>query len=52
MSYIADTHTGKVFEPPFGGKSTPELAIEFKLDSNLIQVIHMGDTSEECQVRA
>ena len=52
MSYITDTRTGKVFEPPFGGESTPELAIEFKLDSNLIQVIHMGDTSEECQVRA
>ena len=52
MSYITDTRTGKVFEPPFGEESTPELAIEFKLDSNLIQVIHMGDTSEECQVRA
>ena len=52
MSYITDTRTGKVFEPPFGGESTPELAIEFKLDSNLIQVIHMGDTSEECQIRA
>ncbi len=52
MSYITDTRTGKVFEPPFGGESTPELAIEFKLDSNLIQIIHMGDTSEECQVRA
>ncbi|MDE4456082.1 hypothetical protein [Psychrobacter sp. DAB_AL62B] len=52
MSYITDTRTGKVFQPPFGGESTPELAIEFKVDSNLIQVIHMGDTSEECQVRA
>lgn len=52
LSYIADTRTGKVFEPPFGGESTPELAIEFKFDSNLIQVIHMSDTSEKCQVRA
>ena len=52
MSYITDTRTGKVFDPPFGGESTPELTIEFKLDSNLIHVIHMGDTSEECQVRA
>ncbi|MFZ2554525.1 hypothetical protein [Psychrobacter urativorans] len=52
MSYITDSRTGKVFEPPFGAESTPELAIEFKLDSNLIQVVHMGDTSEECEVRA
>ena len=51
MSYITDTRTRKVFEPPFGGESTPELAIKFKLDSNLIQVIHMGDTSEKCQIR-
>lgn len=52
MSYITETRTGKVFEPPFGGESTLELAIEFKLDSNLIQVVHMGETSEKCEVRA
>lgn len=32
MSYITDSRTGKVFEPPFGAESTPELAIEFKLE--------------------
>ena len=52
MGFITDTRTGQVFQLPFGGESTPELDIDFKLDSNLIQVIHMGDTSEQCKVRA
>lgn len=52
IGFITDTRTGQVVAPPFGGESTPELAITFKLDSNLIQVIHMGDTSEQCKVRA
>ena len=52
MGFITDTRTGQVLQLPFGGESTPELNIDFKLDSNLIQVIHMGDTSEQCKVRA
>lgn len=52
MGFITDTRTGQVFAPPFGGESTPELDVDFRLDSNLIQVIHMGDTSEQCKVRA
>jgi hypothetical protein len=52
MGFIADTRTGKVFELPFGGEATPELEIDFVSGSNLIHVIHMGQTSAECSVKA
>lgn len=52
FSLITDTRNGQVFEPPFGGETTPELSIDLQLNSNLIHVIHMGDTSEQCTVRA
>lgn len=50
FSFITDTQTGQVFQPPFGGDTTPELNIDFQLESNLIHVIHMGNTSAECLV--
>lgn len=52
ISLVTDTKTGQVFQPPFGGEKTPELNMDFRLNSTLIQVVHIGDTTAECKVRA
>lgn len=49
---ITDAETGEGIGAPFGGEKTAELTADFNIDSQLMYVKHIGDTLEECVLRA
>lgn len=50
--FLADAKNGQVFSLPFGGEASPETSIDFRDDSRLIYARQVGDTFEECALRA